>query len=1364
MANYISIIKRIILGLLFGCFYTLISFSQPNKLKFQSIKHGLSNLHVRCILKDSRGFMWFGTSEGLNKYDGSDFTLYVNYVNDSNSLLNNNVNAILEDSRHNIWIGTTIGVSVYNRDSDNFSVLKSIGTNRFSYITSFYEDKTSNMWIGTSGQGIYVYSPKSDSIFRYTHCEDDPASLSSNYISKIISDNKDRIWLATHSGLDVFDTNLKKFIHFKSNDTLVNRLKSCHVKKICFDTQRNLWIGTYGNGLFKLTEQGTDWEMEHYPADNKPGSLSSNDILSLLCDKKGDLWIGTENGGLNILPQNSEEFVLCNTEDGNFQSISSNSIWSLYEDNEGIFWIGTYNQGINFIDERIEKFEIFQRNPFEQKTLVNNNVAGFTEDRNGNIWIATDGGGVSTFNIHTRKFINKIDNSLFKSRAIMDVLCDSKQRIWVATWGDGLHLFNSTGKQINNFRLEAFNRPGNVFCLLEDNEGNILAGTARNGLLIFDPVNNDFNKIVDSSSQTQLNDNAYVMELFQDSENTLWVGVSFCLISIKKLNGDRTFTAYQHTNHPKSLSSMNITHIFEDSKKNIWVGTDDGLNLLNRKNSTFTTFRKGDGLPNNTINGMLEDENDCLWISTHGGISKFNVEKHTFENYSVDDGLLSNSYNPRSCLKSSTGEFFYGNNSGFISFYPDSIKKNTFIPPVYLTDFKIFNHPAVIGAESSPLSKNISETKEITLNHEQTSFTIKFVALNYTHPSKNQYEYILEDFDNEWIYAGSKQFATYTNIDAGKYTFKVRGSNNHGIWNPKPAILKITVLPPYWKTKWAYLFYIICFILILWSFIKLLIIRSNQAEKLGLEKIHHEKSEALNKMKIQFFANVSHEFRTPLSLIMAPLKQVIEKEPLGKEVKLSLHRVYRNAYKLYGLIDELMDFTKSEEGRLKMMVQKIDFVLFSGDIFDMFAEEANRRNIRYTFRTDEEHIEVWVDKGKMEKIISNLLSNAFKYTDEYGVITLNVSKETMDNQPFAVVTITDNGSGIASENLDKVFDRFYQSPEADKKHISGTGIGLALVKSLVELHKGTIHVTSEKWNKTSFIFKIPIGFAHINKEDILNEQSYYTIKTKPADLMKEKKELIQKNGNAPLLLLVEDCSELREYLVSILDPEYKVLQAVDGAQGLIKAKDSIPDLIICDVAMPRLSGTELCSILKEDMSTSHIPIILLTSKSSTADMIDGIGKGADAYITKPFDVDHLKVTIEKTIETRRKLYQRFSQDIYLLPNEVSGNKLDREFVNQITAYIDQNASNTDITVENLASHLLMSRTHVYRKIKAITGKSASEFIRLTRLKMAVKLLESGKHNISEIAFHVGFSSPGYFTKCFKDQYGKSPSQFLKIKT
>nr|WP_319569818.1 two-component regulator propeller domain-containing protein [uncultured Draconibacterium sp.] len=1340
------------------CFTVHTSLAQDTKLNFQSIEDELSNPTVKCIFKDSKGFVWIGTNEGLNRFDGSNIILYEKKIGDRNSLTSNGINTIIEDQNQKLWVGTGSGLCLYDRKNDNFRAFHKIDERLLLSVSSLAEDINHNIWIGTSGVGLYKYNEATDSLYSYMPDHNTTHSISSNFINCILSDKKGRVWLGTRAGLDLYDSARNVFLHF--NDKLESLAGP--IKALCLDEEGDVWVGTYGKGLFEIAERNENWQFRHFQSEGAQNKLSNNDVLSLMCDDSGNIWVGTENGGLNVLNQKTETIAHYVTDEGDQRSISGNSIWSLYQDKTGIIWIGTYNHGLNIIDDQIEKFEVYQKNIFKPNTLQNNNVTNFSEDADGNILIATDGGGISCFNTKTRCFTEKINNSDLSSKAAIAVLCDSKQRIWVGTWGGGLDVFNSSGKKIKNYSLETYNRPGNVLSLLEDKEGNIWVGSAEKGLFLYNSLSDELVAASCDSLDFPLSQRSYINVMFQDSEGTYWLGLPNGLISMECLNGERYFNAYVHENNdPNSISSSSITAIFEDSGNNLWIGTSDGLNLFDKKSGKFIIYRKENGLPNNSINGILEDENGYLWISTLGGISKFNSKRKTFKNYTKEDGLPSKSFNIRSTLKTQSGEFFFGSNKGFVAFFPDSIKANTYIPPMCFTGFKIFNNPVVIGAKDSPLSKNISETSELTLTHKQTSFTIEFVALNYTHSRKNQYAYKLEGFDTDWDFVGNKQYANYTNINAGNYIFKVRGSNNEGLWNSEPLQLRIKVLPPIWKTKVAYILYLLFIIAILWVFIRLLIIKSSQAEKLRLEKIHHEKSEELNRMKLQFFANISHEFRTPLSLILAPLKQSLEEGLLQDDVKRRLSMVLRNANKMYRLVNELMDFTKSEEGRLKMMVQETDIISFSHEVYSLFEEEAKQRAITYKFESETGQLNVWFDKNKMEKIISNLLSNAFKFTQNEGQIVLKIESLEENGQLSVVLSVSDNGIGISEKYIDKVFDRFFQSPDRDNKQVTGTGIGLALVKSLVELHDGTINVRSKKNEGTCFEIKLRLGKVHFKESDIFDESSLDHSISNEVPLLKKDNETAEIKGkNAPLLLIVEDNKELCDYLGSVLEIQYNILKAPDGEEGLKLAKEFIPDLILSDVTMPRLSGTELCKAVKTEMSTSHIPVILLTSRTATSEVIEGVETGADNYISKPFDVMHLKVAIEKTIENRRKLYQRFSQDVYLIPNKNAENELDQKFLISIIEYIDKNVLDKNITVENLAAHLLMSRTNVYRKIKAITGQTATEFIRNTRLKMAIKLLEEGKYNISEISFKVGFSSPGYFAKCFKDHYGKSPSEFV----
>ena len=1075
------------------------------------------------------------------------------------------------------------------------------------------------------------------------------------------------------------------------------------------------------------------------------------------------------------------------TEEGNDYSINSNSIWSLYGDEENRLWIGTYNKGINIIDEKFRKFESFQKIRTADKKLINNDVMGFTEDRQGNIWIATNGGGICRFDPGKRQFNRFVHNNnhpYIVNNDVQDILYDSDDNLWIGTWSGGIDRLNKNGIKIRNYRLinSAGVENNNVFTLYEDSQGNIWAGTAGNGLFLYDRKTDEFYSFICVNNQELISNISYVTALLSDNAHNFWVGTIYGLIVVKK-NKNQPVQCYNflHTNEPSSLSSNVVECLFEDSKGRIWIGTSDkGLNLFNKQDSSFTVIQKKDGLASNNIKGILEDDEGFLWISTSKGICRFNYEKNSFRNYTKEDGLNSNEFNVRSCLRTKNGEFYFGSENGFNIFYPGRIRENNSIPAVYITELRINNKPAKIGAKDSPLKKHIIETKEITLNYQQTSFSIDFVALNYTRPSRNQFCYMLKGFDEDWNCIGTQRTANYTKIRPGKYVFMVKGSNNDGIWNEKPTELRITIKPPYWKTWWARLFYILLFSAAIITTVHIRNERIRIKDKLKLEQLAREKEHKLNEANIHFFTNIAHEFRTPLNLILAPLDSLISKAET--KVKEHLLVIYRNANRLLQLTNNLMDFRKLEEGRTKLKIQHGDIKQYIAEISTYFRINIKSRQIDFAVESDKTSIMGWFDPEKLETIILNLLSNAYQHTPDKGLIRITVkvinSKEMLDiyselskdiqtDSRFVKIDVTDNGEGISPEELPFIFDKFYRGKSSEIRRNQGTGIGLTLTKGLVEMHCGKIWAESIPGVETRFTFVLPIDPGAYKKYDVLPE-SFATLKRNiladhEAEIMLSKKEAeaeTNKNEEKPDILIVEDNEELRAFLAKELSNKFNIAQAHDGRSGVELAQSDIPDLIVSDIIMPNVSGTELCQIIKSDIRTCHIPVILLTAKTSIKEQIEGIETGADAYITKPFNIQFLCAQITQLIRSRRELFSYFSKEVYIIPNKLADHKLDQKFLKEAIDYIIQNITDNSLNVEGLAEHLKLSRSNVYRKIKALTGQSIIEFISLIRLKQAIKLMESSQYSLAEIAYLTGFTSPSYFTKCFKKQYGKPPSEFL----
>ena len=1359
---------------------------------FQSLSPDFEYNAVRCIFKDHKGYMWFGTESGLIKYNGINLFVYENITGSAISLNSNAVNVITEDKNNSLWVGTSAGLNLYNRDKDNFGGVPdgndTINALNQILITALCADNKSVLWIGSYLDGLYAYDINSKKIRHYAQDLNNPNTLSSNGITCIAKDIEGKLWIGTQNGLNVL-IDSARFIRFFNEPANLNSISNNSITSLTTDGSGCIWAGTKGGGLNRITRGRDGFSIERYATNSGRSKISNNYILSLYADKKGFLWIGTDNGGLNRLNTRTGIVDYYKAEDRDEYGLNSNSIWSLYGDEEDRLWIGTYNKGINIIDEKFMKFESFKKISFAGKNLINNDVMGFTEDDKGFIWIATNGGGICRFDPVKRQFNRLVYNdshqAIIANNDVQDILFDSDGNLWIGTWAGGIDRLNSEGTKSRNYRL--INSQGteinNVFTLYQDPDGRIWAGSAGNGLFLYDKKADEFYSFTCESDQNLVSTASFVTALLTDAEHNFWVGTIYGLVMMK-IQYDQPVRCvnYLHSEDPSSLSSNVIECIFEDSEGKIWIGTSDkGINLFNKQDSSFTVVQKKDGLPSNAIKGILEDDEGFLWISTSKGICRFLYEKNSFRNFTREDGLNSNEFNLNSCLRAGNGEFYFGSENGFNAFFPGKIRENTSIPPVYLTELRINNKPAVIGEKDSPLKKNIVETKEIILNYKQTSFSIDFVALNYTRSSRNQFCYKLEGFDEEWNYIGTQRTANYTNISPGKYVFLVKGSNNDGFWNEKPTELRITIKPPFWKTWWAEVFYVLFLYLAVVVIVKIRNERISIKNKLKLEQLAREKEHELNESNVHFFTNIAHEFRTPLNLILAPLESLISSAE--SKIREHLMVIYRNANRLLQLTNNLMDFRKLEEGRTKLKIQHGDILQYIKEISTYFRVNSKSHHITFNVETSETSIMGWFDPEKLETILLNLLSNAYQHTPDNGriSITANVSMSAkisekygdhiMDiqtNSRFVAITVKDNGEGISTEELPNVFDKFYRGKSSEVRRNQGTGIGLTLTKGLVELHHGKIWAESTPGVETRFTFVLPIDTGVYDENELLPD-AVGTLKRsiiadpEPDIVLPHENDtitVINQDDEKPDILIVEDNEELRAFLVKELSAKYCVSQARDGRAGIEMAQSEIPDLIVSDIIMPNINGIELCETVKSDIRTCHIPVILLTAKTSIKEQIEGVETGADAYITKPFSIQFLLARIHQLIHSRRELYAYFSKDVYIIPNKLAEHELDQKFLKEAIDYIIQNITDNSLNVEGLAEHLKLSRSNVYRKIKALTGQSIIEFIRLIRLKQAIKLMETNHYSLAEIAYLTGFTSPSYFTKCFKNQYGKPPSEYL----
>jgi signal transduction histidine kinase/AraC-like DNA-binding protein len=875
----------------------------------------------------------------------------------------------------------------------------------------------------------------------------------------------------------------------------------------------------------------------------------------------------------------------------------------------------------------------------------------------------------------------------------------------------------------------------------------------------------------------QANSKRYVRTIFEDSKKNLWLGTTqgLQLADSSKSN----FTTFRNiADNINSLSNSAIIDIYEDKKGDLWIGTEYGLNHFNPNTKVFTRFNTTDGLPNNRIFGILEDDNGYLWISTSKGISKIGIGRkdgkngtekgkvfiRNCTNYTSDDGLQSNQFNYSSRLKTKDGEMFFGGVKGLSSFYPEEIKNNKFVPPVVIVDFKLFNKSVNPGDADSILHKAISETEEIVLNYDQSFFALEYAALNFVSPKKNQYAHKLEGLDKDWIYTGNNGTASYTGIMPGNYIFRVKASNNDGIWNMKGTSIKITIKPPFWKTIPAYITYFMAFISMVLYFRHQFLARQKSKMQNELERIKAEKNHEINQIKLQFFTNVSHEFRTPLTLILGPLEKLIAEKPKneGGNKLLLYELMQRNAQRLLRLVNQLMDFRKLEAGELGLKASCKDIIAFIANVANSFKFQAENRNITFTINSEVDEKQVWFDPDKLEKIISNLLSNAFKFTHEEGKIEINTR---LDKD--IIISISDSGIGIHKENLQSIFKRFYQVPKMQTSEKVGTGIGLALTKELVELHKGIISVDSEVGKGTCFTIRIPTGLKSVEQEQtiskfVIPEEKEVT----PNNITEEEnKSDVEKpvtiKKDSPLLLIVEDNDDMRLFIKNELISLYRIVVAPNGKEGIKKAFDAMPDLIISDVMMPEVTGFELCNTLKTDERTSHIPIILLTSLSSKENKLLGLETSADDYISKPFNIEILRARIKNLINSRIKLREYFLRRLTPINDSATAESLDDKFLKRAIDLVNKNIADFNFSNDEFIAQIGMSRTALYSKLKSLTNLTVSEFIQSMRMRKAEQLLKDGSATISNVAYNVGFKNPSHFSRCFRKHFNITPVDYVK---
>ncbi|WP_243751654.1 hybrid sensor histidine kinase/response regulator transcription factor [Niastella caeni] len=1348
------------------CFFfaSLLYGQQPDSYHFTHLdfNQGLSHNQVNCIYKDKKGFIWFGTMSGLNRYDGYAFKIFRHSINDTSSLNDDYISKIVAGPYNKLWMQSRSGFNLYDPSTEKFDrradkYLQKLGLPGYGLTD-----------IVPSGKGfLFVY----EDLGIYYLENDQPAipviknpTSQTGFIADVKTDLKNNVWILYSNGLieqvDVFTKKVIARADILQQKKGANKLDY----QLFIDTQNDLWIYGVGiiNGIFRVNIKYNTLQQ----ISNNEGTpiLSSNIIVKLVEDDRGLLWIATDHGGLNILNKKDMTVQVLLNKPGDESSLAQNSLTEMYKDDLGIIWVGTFKQGINYYHEGVIKFPLFRHETSDKTSLPFNDVNRFVEDAKGNIWIGTNGGGLIYFdraNNTYKQFRHDPANDNSLTNDVVVSLCiDHTNTLWIGTYYGGLDSYN--GKTFTHHRHSVKDSTSlsdnRVWEIYEDRNKNLWIGTLEFGLEWYDRATNRFTHYKPLAPNSV--HSGYIAAITEDNAGNLWIGTSYG-IDVRDKN---TGVFKQFVSRDTKLSNDNIITIYNDSRGLTWVGTRDGLNIFNPHNNSFQVFRKEDGLPDNAILNILEDKTHDLWVSTANGISRVTYTgtlkdsiRISCINYDRFDGLQGAAFNENAALRTGRGEIVFGGPNGFNLFDPVKLKINTNAPPVVLTALQVFNRNVEAGDKINNqviLQKAITETEAITLRYDENIFSLEFAALGYINTRKNKYAYRLKGFNDNWLYTdGSSRKVTYTNLDPGKYTFYVKAANDQGVWNEKGIAVNIVVLPPFWKTPVAYALYLLTALAILFFARRMIIQRTEMRIALEQERKEAKRMCELDMMKTRFFTNMSHEFRTPLSLILTPLERMIRAAEVPAQ-RSQYQLIHRNARRLLNLVNQLLDFRKMEVHELKLHPAEGDIAQFIKETVCSFNDIAEKKQIRFSYTASLESMFTKFDHDKLERIIFNLLSNAFKFTSENGTVSVEVSATKMADETVLEIKIKDTGIGIPPNRHEKIFERFFQHDVPGNMVNQGSGIGLVITKEFVNLLEGTISVESEEFKGSTFTVLLPVKEITPAVIDtiVMEEVTEANEKIMVSDpVTAGKKEFT--------ILLVEDNEDFLFYLKDNLRECFNIVEAVNGREGWQKTLSAHPDIIVSDINMPEMNGIELCKKIKLDQRTRHIPVVLLTALTGEEQKLRSIETGAADYMTKPFNFEILVSRIKNLLRQQQSLKQTFTKQIAVKTTDVQITSPDEKFVQDALTIVEKNISNAEFTVEELSRALLLSRAAVYKRLFVLTGKTPIEFIRSVRLQRAAQLLEKSNMSIAEVAYETGFNNPKYFSKYFKTEFGKVPSAY-----
>ncbi len=1298
--------------------------SQQFYFKKYQVEEGLSHNSVWCVLQDSYGFMWFGTSNGLNHFDGHNFKVYKNNIKDKYSLGNNSVQTLYEDDNRNIWAGTSKGIFILDHTKETFARFDKktkFEVSISSEIKKIIKSKSGQLWIATLGQGFFIYDPQHDTLTQN--------SQKTSFVWDIAEDLSGRIYISSlQEGLICFDQNGK---YLESYTSFLDSENSGNSKINCIQSiSDRIWFSIGTNNLGCLDTKTGD--IKYYSnADTNIGAIH---CISKYSEK--ELMIGSDNG-LYLFNTITEKFLRVATPT-NPRGLSDQSIYAILKDKEGGYWISTYLGGVNYLAQQTKKIDYYYPT-YDGDRIMGKVVNTFCEDKNRNIWIGSQDG---------LRFLDKKTQTLsaFTLPAkslkydIRALLIDG-DNLWVGTFGDGLKIINLKNKTISeyNHHREIPNTicSNDVLSLYKVKNGNIYIGTTW-GMCTYNRDTDSFTTINYVGSMIS------VLSMLEDSYDCLWIATYNSGVFRYGLKNNY-WDHYTHRQEDMtSINSNSVISLQEDSEGKMWFGTDGGgVSSYNRESNTFEDFDPLDTiLPNKVIYSIEEDNSKNLWMSTNAGLLRVNPnKKEDSKLFTQENGLQSNQFNARSSLKGSNGEFYFGGINGFNAFYPDEFRENTYIPPVYITDLNLYNRGEGGQVGKLDIDTPIYLTKELTLSFNQNNFVIQFVALSYEDTQRNQYCYKLDGFDNEWIYTPNNT-AAYSNLSPGKYTFRVKAANNDGHWNEVETTLQIVISPPWWRTTLAYLIYFSIAALLIYAIFRYNRRKMNEKIQYEVEEYNILREKELYQSKISFFVNLVHEIRTPLSLIKLPLDKITDRIRYDESASKYLSMINQNIDYLLNVVNQLLNFQKNENNKTELCLGNENLHTLLKNVYNQFVHYLELKSIAFNLILPDEELIVLVDKEIITKIIINLLSNAIKFTNSRIDLKLEYWEDYFE------ISVLDDGPGVMDKEKEKIFGVFYQTHLANN---TGTGIGLAFSKLLAENHKGNLSIKDNEPRGAIFTLKIPLekGTAYINnltENTVIDTEQRYDLSN-------------DNTFKSCHILLVEDNPDLLNLVSELLSEYFIVIKAHNGQEAIEKLANETIDIIVSDVMMPLMDGLEFCNRVKSNINTCHIPIILLTAKATNEAKIEGMEYGADVYIEKPFSMKYLKKQIENLLKLRLS-FQKMLLSMPMQPDSTLAiSNKDQEFLTKLQTEIDQHISEPDFSIDNLAEKMFMSRSNFYRKIKNISGMAPNDYLKTIRLNKAAELLMEDGVRIADVFEKVGFSSSSYFAKCFKAQFNVLPKDY-----